>query len=130
MLDPSHCYVVRSANLEDASLDGPMKRRVRAEYSPTAEGYAIPISHLEESEWRDAAGKPQHTTYEAHCTLREAPPAPDAAEFTLAAFGFPEPFAQAAKTNWLLWCAVAGIVLIALAYVLRRIATRRPAGAN
>jgi hypothetical protein len=53
--------------------------------------------------------------------LVERDDVPDS-EFTLSAFGFPEPFgleASRSKRNWYLWAGGAGILLIVLAVLIR-----------
>jgi len=48
-------------------------------------------------------------------------------EFTLTAFGFPEPEGGAARSHWLMWVLDFGIACIAVSLVLRHLLRKRVA---
>jgi hypothetical protein len=54
---------------------------------------------------------------------------PSESDFTLTAFGLPEPAGEKRPTTarWFLWATVAGVVCMALAIAFRRLASRKPA---
>jgi hypothetical protein len=130
LLDPSHDWIIRSGELEwdlGGKVEGSKKGTLRNDYKDGPDHHPIITGGKTRSVvWENGRITTEiETTAEVDLKLRET--IPDS-EFTLSAYGFPEPFlAPPKQTPWFLWFGVAGILclLVGAALVWRK--TRRAA---
>jgi hypothetical protein len=84
-------------------------------------GVLPPLSRLYESDgdYVSSYGEKNRQRIRSDVTLRQVTPLPSDEEFTLTAFGLPEPAGMEQPLNrWYLWAALAGIICLGLAALL------------
>jgi len=124
--DPNRFWCVRSADIQATGeiISGTEKSRCT---QSDARGGLPPLWRRYESEgnWTTAAGQKQLRKVSHEATLTQPGDVPPDEEFTLAAFGIPEPFGGAPKPSpWYLWLAVGGIICLGAGAVFRMLRQR------
>jgi hypothetical protein len=127
-LDPIHDWVIRRAELE-LQGDGQPKIKYAAQYKYKEGSDHHPIILKSSHKSTTTQGDRVLFWYEivTDFDLQEESYAPET-EFTLSAFGFPEPFGMTPKrTPWYLWLGLAGALCVALGAVFLRLKRRAAA---
>jgi hypothetical protein len=133
VLDPSHYWVIREDEI-DLDLDrgdqknGVAKWKAHYEYKEGSDHHPIMTRSVMKGKVWENGRVISEQEYLADDDLHERPPIPES-EFTLSAFGFPEPFDLAPSkprwyTRWWFLAAVAGVVCLGGAVLFRRFAAR------
>jgi hypothetical protein len=125
VLDPSQSWCVRSAELDCLYANARARERVEHRYRPSAEGFPMPLSKTIARESVDETGQVMRGTLVNRFEFAVVQELPDDSEFTLSAFGFPEPDFAAKGSNLYLWLGAAGMVCLITAIVLRKLLRRR-----
>jgi len=118
-LDPARSWCVRAAELECLYAAGVVKSRIVTQLRDSSRGFPIPVSRIEDGTARDG-NRTIATRRVDTIELEERPTWPDDSEFTLSAFGFPEPSGIGVPATrrvvpiWL-WVAIGGGTLLVLA---------------
>lgn len=116
-LDPKACYTIRAFELQCEEPNHPhFAVSGRIEYRRSANGFPILVKRVSES--RDAGGRVLGRDIREY-DLREGP-APPESEFTLSAFGLPEPAQYPRPTPWYWYLAGGGGAALIAGAVLRR----------
>jgi hypothetical protein len=119
VVDPDHYYCLKSFDYGGRVSDGSFYSRTKIEYSISDSGLPIPV--FQKSEGKLAPINTPSTS-EVRYELREPAQSPADEEFTLSAFGLPEP--QFKKTNWWLWACLL-MVILGLAFGTWKFFTRQ-----
>jgi hypothetical protein len=130
LLDPAHDWVIRKGEWDMEDRVGTWtivsKHIIELQYNLSSSPHPIPKQNLLKG---SVSGyKNDSWTFESHGTydLRKRDSIPES-EFTLTAFGLPEPYSERpAPTRWYIWFAVAGVVCVASGYAIRRLVRRKP----
>ena len=118
VLDPSHYWVIRKGEIESdlgEQRDGKAKWTVESDYREGLNRHPIPVKRAQKGKiWeKDRLISEQEFLYHSF-DYRERVSIPEN-EFTLSAYGLPEPHWVRPKTKpWYLWLGIAGIVCLAL----------------
>jgi hypothetical protein len=121
LYDPDQYWVIREAELE---LDWPVGGGVQAlakctyEYDTLEDGFPV-LKRLVKRERKPKVHIEYESIDEFNWTRAEAPES----EFTLSAYGFPEPVFEQ-RSRWYLWIALLGIICMILAILCRWIVRR------
>jgi hypothetical protein len=125
VLDPTQSWCVRSAELDCLYANGRARERVDHRYRASADGFAMPLSKTIAREFVDETGELMRGTLVNRFKFDVVQELPDDSEFTLSAFGFPEPDFARKGSNLYVWLGAAGIVCLVTAIVLRKLLRRR-----
>lgn len=133
LLDPTHFWTLRHCNIRVTSSSGPitdLKQEQDTELRDVAAKYPIPKHCTIDKEWKTAKGELTQAHAVIDFDLKEASEPPEDKEFTLSAFGLPEPIGVAApeKSHTYLWIALSAIGAVALAVFFRWMARRTRKG--
>lgn len=119
VFDPDHLWVMQSADVNIESAGPRRKPNRRAigtvyDYAYEADGFPILKKYVETE---NVVGKGKYVTEQEYSlSFGDIPES----EFTLSAFGFPEPnWTTNTGTRWFLWAAIGGIGCIGIAFLLR-----------
>jgi len=118
-LDPKRSWCVRRGEVECLYAGGSSKVTFRTELRDSPSGFPIPVSRTEDGIDREGT-RTQTSRRIDSFQFEERPSWPDDSEFTLSAFGFPEPpgitlpATRRAVPIWL-WVAIGGGALLVLA---------------
>jgi|GEM_PF-5822062 len=123
ILDPNRFWTLCSAEIVSAYLSNQNKfeefpENISIITRDSNSGYPIIVKYTYKS-------KSSETTYEKEYELDEIKRLPSDEEFTLSAFGLPEPVGLERPVRWWLWTGVAGVLLIIVGAVFFRLAQRR-----
>ncbi len=124
VLDPKRFWCVRGLdlNLKTGVASGTYKLSVELDPSTT---FPLPKRCIALEEYALNSGGQVRLKHESEFSLTVPARPPADEEFTLAAFGLPEPFDTTPKgTRWYFWLAAAAIVCFAGGAVLRRVRRR------
>jgi hypothetical protein len=118
-LDPNHFWCLRAWDLQLKYNRSEPKNTAAIEYRDRSAEYSIPkrirIEHM------DPRDPPKSSTWVRDFDFEEPASLPADSEFTLTAFGLPEPFgAEPRGSLWYLWAAGAGFVCLGLGFFIRR----------
>lgn len=126
LLDPNRFWVVRHCTIREKAADILVLVRQDVECRDRAANYPIPRRLVLDKEWAGTKNNlpPAHAVVDYD--LAEVSRLPDDREFTLTAFGLPEPVGVPTprKAVAYLWLALAALGTIALAVFLRWMARR------
>jgi hypothetical protein len=133
VLDPRHNWVIRSSEIEldlGEKSEGVAKWTVQNEFTEGSDRHPIATKHVMRIEVWEKGRLTAETEYITDYASRERPSIPEE-EFTLSAYGLPEPhWARPKKTPWYWWFGMAGIGCLCVAAAVRWLKTRKaPAGA-
>jgi hypothetical protein len=123
LYDPQHFWVVREceAQYEWTSVKGSTaSATVAYEYEETADGFPIP-KRINKRVKNAAKGDESEFRYEFGLKEADVPES----DFTLSAFGLPEPGGVRRPIPWYLWAALLGVVCLSAAALLQWRARRR-----
>jgi len=131
VLDPEACWSIRECEVKTTHLGGVQgTTSFTNEYKQTDSGFPLMIRRVQHTRYADPTGARETMTVSTYdWYVDDAVPE---SEFTLSAFGLPEPPGIDWKrpTPWWLYAGVAGVVCLVLAFVLRWLArcraTQRP----
>jgi hypothetical protein len=130
LFDPSRYWCLRSGDVEVTGDTLSGTRKIRVTQSDHA-GESLPFFRVFEADgdWVSPAGWSNQQRIRYEVTLSQPTHLPPDEDFTLSAFGLPEPPGLEGRrpTPWYLWLGLAGIVCLALGISLRR---RRQEGAK
>lgn len=129
VLDPLHDWVIRKGelDLDPKGLGKTYKYSLRYEYKDGPEHHPILTSSVVNGVIRDGQTLIAGEHVEGTAELEQRKVIPDS-EFTLSAFGLPEPhWAQTRKPSWYLWLGVAGVGCLILGGGLAWVRRRRAA---
>jgi hypothetical protein len=122
LLDPEHSWVIKECQVNTINMGGATGSiAIVNDYTANAQGFPIPTSRLTRESYSDGVALREKTT-EANFVYFEQRYVPES-EFTLSAFGFPEPDGLG-PTPWYLWAGISAVTCIALAIGLRWLARR------
>jgi hypothetical protein len=123
-LDPSHDWILRRAELDLVLRTDSYKHLITHEYREGPGRHPITTRNLLHASGT-SLGAPFE--YELRSTYKlESQTSMPERDFTLSAFGLPEPFIdKPPSTRWYIWAAVAGVVCLAAGFVIRRQMRRR-----
>lgn len=113
LLDPDQSWVIKECEY-DVELPGAQHAKVRFEnkYKATSEGLPIPLMHLKRAKYSDAEGSSEsETEHKFNLFQREFVPEH---EFSLSAFGLPEPKGKEISqpaTRWYIWLTLAAVLV-------------------
>jgi hypothetical protein len=126
ILDPQHLWCLRSyeVQLRTPSYQGQSSFRL-LELEETATGFPWPRRARRDSYFDNTHKKEE---WQVEGTIPSPLPAEE--EFTLSAFGFPEPPLGGGGRPWYVWLAWGGILFLLLGLVCRWLLRRRAAGAG
>lgn len=117
-LDPERFWCLRACDLRSKHSDSDSRQRIETELRDPTADFPIPKRWLVTDEQTARPSGARHVfTWIKDYDLAEPAVLPPDQEFTLAAFGLPEPFdAQAAHggPGWFIWVAAAGFGCLAL----------------
>jgi hypothetical protein len=127
ILDPNHCWCLRryeTSTLYEGSEGG--TRVGETTYRLSKSNIPIPVQIKEKSESSEQ-GKIFVDMRQSDYELHEPERLPSDEEFTVSAFGFPEPpgMPSSGGTSWFAWLTGAGILCLATAAVVWRYKSRR-----
>jgi hypothetical protein len=128
VLDPDHSWCVRSSDVHCEDAGGKFFVRWKLTYSEPMEKF--PILLRVEVDWTYPPGAERTILHEdKDYALREARAVPPVEEFTLSAFGMPEPPGITWKkpTPVYTWVIAAAALCGTLAFLFRYLAKRKPA---
>jgi hypothetical protein len=119
VFDPSRQWRLRSGDVQVRS-EG-VRRTEKIQVTETEPRASSPISRVYEVENEIASqGKPpSHQRVRSEATLSQPANLPADEEFTLSAFGLPEPPAIRRHGPWYLWAAMAGLLCLGAGTILR-----------
>lgn len=117
LLDPSHDWIIRHAELErdlGEGVDGAGKCTLQTDYKEGADHHPVVTrATMKCTYWEKARITTEVETF-VDFDLRQRTFIPES-EFTLSAYGFPEPFLAPPKhTPWYLWLGLAGMLCLLL----------------
>jgi hypothetical protein len=133
-LDPERCWTLCKCTLHQHALRG-VEWTMNAEAIATPAKYPIPIRYTVDTEVLDPQSGERKSAMVTEFDLKEVSPLPGDEEFTLSAFGLPEPVGTKPPRRphtwlWLL-AAAAGLAALAVLFAgLKRRAARRAAQAQ
>ncbi len=116
VLDPAHYWSVRSARL--TSLHGNMKvnSTIEMEIRDLSAKFPVPKRYVEKREIQSGEEPVRKETWVREFELAEVSPLPPDNEFTLSAFGLPEPLGLESRRSypWYVWLALgtAAVLLV------------------
>lgn len=130
LLDPQRFWCVRSYNIEVSQKTIDFKV---LELGQTEGSLPVPKRAVRKTEWgspKDGIKNEAESQYEY--TLSEPRRLPGDEEFTLSAFGLPDPvgFEAEKPTRWYLWLMLAAIVCLVLGVTARSLRRRARASTN
>jgi hypothetical protein len=121
VFDPNRYWCLRSGDIQVTGDFVSGSQKIQVTQSDNA-GALPPVSRVCESDgdWISSAGSRNRQRIRYEVTLSQPTRLPSDREFTLSAFGLPEPPGLGrAPTPWYLWAAVLGFVCLGLAVFLR-----------
>jgi hypothetical protein len=134
LLDPKHFWCLRSAEYtathkNDTRFQSATSKYRLSELGATSGSFPVPKRYVDDKEFFPATGDKVKLNGRGEFNLDVPRRLPGDEEFTLSAFGLPEPPGLEWKRPipWYLWLALAGLVCLALAVVLRTMMKRRTA---
>mgnify|MGYP001116249113 CR=1 FL=1 len=123
VLDPNRYWCVRSGEVVCRYLPGSMRIKFEISLRDSPAGYPVPISCVEDKTPTTAPAeglrpKKVRRQYDFQVPTR----LPDTTQFTLSAFGLPEPpgVTWRKPTPWYLWVTGIGVALVGVGVVVRR----------
>ena len=127
LLDPDAFWIILRAQYSRTSLCGRGEGKVFYVFEQDTAKLPLPVHVKREEHWTLDDGQVWSSKCDTHFNLVLSPVPPDMTEFTLSAFGLPEPpgVTWPKPTPWYLWAAVAAAVCLVLAFVLRWLARSR-----
>ena len=126
--DPHMYWCIRSGEIQRTGdiVSGTLKFHTKQVDSG---GVLPPLSRQYDSdgEYVSTAGERNRKQIHQEVTLHQASPLPSDKEFTLSAFGLPEPpgLEQPVVRSWYLWAALAGVVCLVVAGLFGWLARRK-----
>lgn len=126
-LDPSRSWCLRSCTLQAQWGGQTGQTKIENQLADLGARHPMPIKVVQKTDFSYQQGEsgPRSSAYEIIYDLREPPQSPGDEEFTLSAFGIPEPVGIAKRPmRWYLWLALAGILCLSLAALFRWLARR------
>jgi hypothetical protein len=130
LLDPSRFWTIRDYTLHRKESGGSVVNRVEIELSNPSAKYPIPKRSVLFSDVTPLKKPKFHSETVTEFNLKEVSRLPDDEEFTLSAFGLPEPGGPAKKPfPTYLWILVAAGVCAAMAFAFRSLSRRAAAKA-
>jgi hypothetical protein len=133
ILDPQRFWCIRRLDLKLKSLVGVARETSEIELVGPTMPFPLPKRAVTKANWSltagKQAGKARTTSYQWEFDLKKPSNLPSDEEFTLSAFGLPEPPGLEWKrpTPWYLWVGLAGIVCLALGVGVRWLRQRAAA---
>lgn len=127
LLDPNRFWCLWSCELRNKYSNSDSKITVETELRDLVAKYPVPRRCVVTNESFNPDKGPRVFKTVDQFDLAEPSPLPPDQEFTLAAFGLPEPFevqAQRSQPRWYLWAGLAGAGCLALGMVLHRLKRR------
>ncbi len=127
IVDPAHYWCVRSMNLNLKTRAGTAMRKIRIQLRDPNSRIPIPIRWESDETWALADGKTTHIIMQKDIDLAEPSRLPAVEEFTLTAFGLPEPVGVEWKrpTPRYVWILVGAGICAVLAVGFRYLARHR-----
>lgn len=125
LLDPDHCWCLRESEIKGKWTNGTGTARVKFEFKDGSNGFPIlgRTHFVLKNDPPRVSGMEIVSDYD----LREASRLPPDEEFTLTAYGLPEPVGmqKPGGSRAYIWFALAGFGVLALAAAFRKAARRR-----
>jgi hypothetical protein len=127
VLDPRRCWVLREFEIAGRRGTLHLSRKVEIDVVDSSSGFPIPKRVIEMNDYTLQDGTHDRAKLIRELDLTDPDPLPDQQEFTLTAFGLPEPPGVDWKkpTPWWLWGAGAGIASIIIAGLFGWLRARR-----
>jgi hypothetical protein len=132
LLDPNRFWCRRLADYTVTFANDPKFQRGTGKFrdeviGETLGSLPVPQLYRNEQEFYQDANTKIRLAYRVECDLHVPSPLPKDEEFTLSAFGLPEPPGLEWKrpTPWYLWLAVAGIACLVSGVAVRRFTRRK-----
>ncbi|MBI3463767.1 MAG: hypothetical protein HY000_12025 [Planctomycetes bacterium] len=125
ILDPQHFWCLRSAKLECIYSTGALVSRVNATYDVRGKGLPIPKKVVDDATSEVEGQGTVRSVSEITYSFVNPTTLPDDGEFTLSAFGFPEPEFAATGSQLYLWIGAVGVLCVVTAIVLRSLLRHR-----
>lgn len=128
VLDPNQSWCLRSAELNCEYSTGPSKARLTTTYTDGPKGFAVPIRWTEKAEGVDEeeGAAITHSTIDFVFDVDVPAQPPNAEEFTLSAFGLPEPGNPRRPLLRLFVYALVGLLLVVAGVAIRRRLAAQP----
>lgn len=130
VLDPSHYWVIRWGEIDldlGEQQEGTAKWTVQYDYKEGSDRHPIATRNVLKGRIWQNGRIISEQEYSVDFDLHERASIP-ASEFTLSAYGLPEPsWAQPKRTAWYLWLALAGILCLVLGAAVGWLRRRRAA---
>lgn len=113
LLDPNQDWVIRKGELDLVNGETTSKTTQQTEFRAGSNGHPVPTKDFWSGIYKQGERVVGHVEVEDVYDLHEQKNVPES-EFTLSAYGFPEPsWIEQKKTRWYLWFALAGGVCLA-----------------
>ncbi len=121
-LDPNAHWCIASGEIESLYIDNIIQLSVISnEYSTSADGVPIPIRTTHRYKIIAGEGKGEESEIEIESSLQRMNPPVSDSEFTLSAFGLPEPASNFEfPVSLSVALAILGVVLVSMAIYIRR----------
>ncbi len=128
VLDPAHDWVIRNgeAQIRYDRTNVQIKEVFRYKYKEGSKNHLIPTEQVVTASGVDDKGKSFGYEHSMIIDCYEQENVPEK-EFTLSAFGLPEPGMSQRSVPWFVWVALAGIICLSAAVVIQWRAARRRA---
>ena len=128
LLDPNRFWILHAYTIHSKDSGGSVINRAEIEFRDPLAKYPIPKRLIAASEVTPLKGSKFHAESVREFDLNEVSRLPSDEEFTLSAFGLPEPGRSAPKrTPWYLWLAGAAALCALIAFGFRYLRRRRAA---
>lgn len=119
-LDPQRSWCLRAYDLEAVTAQGRVVVKYRTlDFDDAAAPVSVPRVYELDMDWVGQNGRQNRHKLRWEFTMEREIPAPSASEFTLAAFGLPEPPPLKTPTPWYLWTGIAAITCVGVGMILR-----------
>jgi hypothetical protein len=121
VLEPAHAWCVRQAEIETLHAENVRKIiKLENEYVASPSGFSLPVSSRKLQQ-RTKAGATGEYVSEDRFELREMRRRPSSHDFTLSAFGLPEPpGVRKPGVPWFVWLGGVGVLLVLAAFLVQR----------
>jgi hypothetical protein len=127
VLDPNRYWCVLSYNLKGKYANAEATLKGETEFREPSPGYPIPKRCVETNDQMRTDGEHLVLVTASDYDLHEPNHAARDEDFTLSAFGLPEPFDVQPRPRWYLWAGASGVICLVLGSIFFWL-KRRPSG--